>query len=369
MNIIPFVDLKAQHAALRPGLDAAFARLMDNCNFVLGSPVAEFEQAFALFTGVKHAIGVGNGLEALRLTLQASGIGPGDEVVVPVNTFIATAFAVSQTGARPHFVDCDRETFNINPAKIERALTPHTKAIIPVHLTGQAADMDAILEIAHSRGLRVIEDAAQAAGVLYKGRPCGSIGEAAAFSFYPGKNLGACGDGGAITTNDGDLAARLCRIRNCGQSAKYVHVDQGSNSRLDTIQAAILLLKLGHLHEWNAARNRHAQIYRQLLSGVGDLIFQEQTAYSTHIYHLFIIQTARREALQKHLREKSIETNIHYPVPIHLQNAYASHGHKKGDFPVAESLAERVLSLPMYPELTSIQIERIADSVRNFFLK
>ena len=366
-NRVPFLDLPAQHAALRPMLEQAFGDLITQCNFVLGEPVARFEQAFAGFVRARHAIGVANGLDALCLALRAVDVGPGDEVIVPANTFIATALAVSQVGAKVVLVDCDAEDFNIDVALIERAITPRTKAIIPVHLTGLAANMDPIMALAERHGLKVIEDAAQAAGTTYKGRPCGSLGHVAAFSFYPGKNLGACGDAGAVTTSDDQIAARVRRLRNYGQEVKYVHVDQGVNSRLDTLQAAILAVKLTRLAEWNQARFRHAQVYRQQLNGVGDLVFQRETADSSHIYHLFVIQTGRRDALQKHLQAAGVDTIIHYPIPVHLQKAYAHLGHRAGDFPVAERLAQRILSLPMYPELTSASIDRVVDAVTDFY--
>jgi dTDP-4-amino-4,6-dideoxygalactose transaminase len=364
---VPFVDLRAQHASLRAALEPRFAELLATCNFILGEPVVRFEQDFARFVRAADAVGVGSGLDALRLALQAFDVGPGDEVIVPANTFIATALAVSQVGARAVLVDCDAETFTIDVARIESAITPKTKAIIPVHLTGQAADMDPILAIARARGLRVIEDAAQAHGALYKGKPCGSLGDAGCFSFYPGKNLGACGDAGAVVTNDRDCAARLRRLRNYGQERKYVHVEQGSNSRLDTIQAAVLAAKLPHLAGWNGRRYAHAQAYRRALAGVGDLVFQREAEYSTHIYHLFVVQTARRDALQEHLRAAGVETIIHYPIPIHLQQAYASLGHAPGAFPAAERLASSMLSLPMYPELTTELLNHVADSVRSFY--
>jgi dTDP-4-amino-4,6-dideoxygalactose transaminase len=364
---VPFLDLPAQHAAVRSQLERGFSDLLTRCNFILGEPVTRFEQDFAAFVGASHAVGVGNGLDALRLALQAFDIGPGDEVILPANTFIATALAVSQIGARVVLADCDPATFTIDVSTIEKAITPRTKAIVPVHLTGQSADMDAILDIARRRGLRVIEDAAQAHGTLYQGRPCGSLADAAGFSFYPGKNLGACGDGGVVVTNDAACAARLRRLRNYGQEAKYVHVERGSNSRLDTLQAAVLGIKLPYLAGWNASRNAHAQAYRRGLAGVGDLIFQEEAIYSTHIYHLFIIQTERRDALQEHLRRSGVDTIIHYPVPIHLQPAYASLGYGPGDFPVAERLARRMLSLPMYPELTPESIGHVVQAVRSFY--
>ena len=367
MKTIPFVDLPTQHATIQSEINAAIQQVLSQCNFILGSQVEEFEQAFARFVGTENAIGVSNGLDALRLTLMALNVGSGDEVILPANTYIATALAVSAVGARPVLVDCDPETYNIDVNLIGSAITPHTKAVIPVHLTGQSADMDPILEVTSKHGLYIVEDAAQSHGTLYKGRPCGSIGIAGCFSFYPGKNLGAYGDGGMVTTNDTKLAARLCQLRNYGQRAKYQHVEKGLNARLDTLQAAILKVKLRYLPQWNEARAIHAEEYKEMLAGVGDLVFQQSEPYSTHIYHLLIIETEQRTALQKHLDAAAIQTGVHYPVPIHLQQAYADLRYSKGDFPEAEQLAERTLSLPMFPELRSDQIRQVAEEIKGFF--
>jgi len=336
MQSVPFVDLSAQYRAIKDEVDNAVQAVLSKCNFILGSQVEEFERCFADFVGVGYAVGVGNGLDALRLAMMALDIGPGDEVIVPANTFIATALAVSAVGASPVLVDCDRRTYNIDTALIERAITARTKAIIPVHLTGQSADMDPIMDIAERHNLYVVEDAAQAHGTLYKGRPCGSMGDCGCFSFYPGKNLGAYGDAGMVTTNNQDLAERLRTLRNYGQKVKYQHVEKGLNSRLDTIQAAILNVKLKHLVRWNLLRAAHAQTYRSLLSGVGDLRFQQQAPYSTHIYHLFTIETEYRDDLQRQLSQNGVQVVIHYPVPIHLQEAYADLQYKKGSFPYCE---------------------------------
>ena len=367
MERIPFVDLVAQYRTIETEVRAAIDEVLARQNFILGTPVDEFEHAFAEFIGVGHAVGVGNGLDALRLALQALDIGAGDEVILPANTYIATALAVSALGARPVPVDCDARTYNLDPALIEAAVTSRTRAIIPVHLAGQSADMDPVLEIAGRCGLHVIEDAAQAHGTRYKGRACGSLGNAGCFSFYPGKNLGAFGDAGAVTTDDTALAARLRRLRNYGQEEKYVHVEQGINSRLDSVQAAVLGVKLRYLARWNAARAAHAEYYAELLAGIGDLVIRQPAPDSTHIYHLFIVETARRDALRRHLTAAGIDTNIHYPIPIHLQQAYSELGYRAGDFPVAEKLARHALSLPMYPELTRGQIQRIAHELRAFF--
>lgn len=369
MEVIPFVDLGAQYRGIQTQIDAAICHVISQANFILGSQVGEFENEFAELIGVKHAIGVSSGLDALRLALTALDVGSGDEVILPANTYIATALAVSAVGARPVLVDCDRHNYNIDVGLIASAITPRTKAIIPVHLTGQSADMDPIMEIANQHGLHVVEDAAQAHGTLYKGSPCGSIGIIGCFSFYPGKNLGAYGDAGMVTTNNAKLAERLNRLRNYGQHVKYEHVEKGLNARLDTLQAGILSVKLRYLPQWNKERVAHAEEYEQLLAGVGDLTLQQRASYSNHIYHLFMIETEYRDALQKHLNAAGIQTAIHYPIPIHLQQAYADLGYQNGDFPAAEWLAKRILSLPMFPELRVDQILMIADKIKRFFLK
>lgn len=366
-EVVPFVDLQTQYRALQPEVDAAISRVLADGNFILGRQVEEFEQEFAAFVGCRYGIGVGNGLDALRLALQALDIGAGDEVIIPANTYIATALAVSAVGAKPVLVDCDPHTYNIDPNLIAKALTSRTKAIMPVHLTGQAAEMDEITAIAAQHNLLIIEDAAQAHGVLYKNRPCGALSAASGFSFYPGKNLGAYGDGGLVTTNDAELAEKMRRLRNYGQRVKYEHVEQGLNTRLDTLQAAVLQVKLKHLPAWNAARAHNAALYREALAGVGDLVFQRQSPDSTHIYHLFIIETAHRDALAAHLNQNGIQNGIHYPIPVHLQEAYADLGYQRGDFPNAERLATQMLSLPMFPELSVTQIERVAETVKQFF--
>ena len=340
---------------------------MTDGNFILGRQVEEFEQDFAAFVGCQYGVGVGNGLDALRVALAALGIGPGDEVILPANTYIATALAVSSVGARPVLIDCEADTYNLDATQLEAALTRSTKAIMPVHLTGQAANMAAVNEFAALHNLLVIEDAAQAHGALYQGQACGSLSAAAGFSFYPGKNLGAYGDGGCVTTNDAELAEKMRRLRNYGQSRKYYHDEQGLNTRLDTVQAAVLLVKLKYLPAWNAARAANAAKYREALSSVGDLRFQTQSPDSTHIYHLFIVETTRRDELSAHLNRANIQNGIHYPIPIHLQMAYKDLGYPSGAFPHAERLARQMLSLPMFPELTEAQIGRVTDEVEQFF--
>lgn len=364
---IPLVDLAAQHRVIGRDIEAAVKAVIESGAFILGQAVQDFESTFAAVSGAEYCVGVGSGLDALRLSLYALDIGAGDDVIVPANTFIATALAVSAVGARPVLVDCEPETYNIDPAQIEDALTERTKAILPVHLYGQPADMKSISEIADQHRLTVVEDAAQAHGARYGDRVCGGMGAAGCFSFYPAKNLGALGDAGAVTTNDRGLAERVARLRNYGQTSKYLHDESGFNSRLDTLQAAVLSVKLAHLGEWNAARAGHAVRYAELLHGVGDLVLPATVPDVTHVFHLFVIQTAQRDALQEFLASRGIATGIHYPVPIHLQAAYAGLGHEKGAFPNTEFLADRILSLPLYPELSNDQIDRICDAIKSFF--
>jgi dTDP-4-amino-4,6-dideoxygalactose transaminase len=335
--------------------------------YILGEPVTRFEAEFGSFVETEYAVGVGNGLDAIRLALSALGIGPGDEVIVPANTYIATALAVSDLGADVVLVDCDPRTYNIDPERIEPALTERAKAILPVHFAGQAAHLGPILDLAERRGLHVVEDAAQAHGTRYEGRACGSLGDIGCFSFYPGKNLGAYGDAGMVTTSDADVAERIQRMRNYGERRKYEHVVKGLNSRLDGLQAAFLSVKLRHLTAWNEARLRHADAYAAALEGVGDLVLQERAPYSTHVYHLFIVETDHRDALRDHLTAARIQTGIHYPTPIHLQEAYSELGLGTGSFPEAERLAARTLSLPMFPELTAEQLETVVQAIFEFF--
>ena len=363
---VPFVDLQAQHRALAAEIRVAVDEVLTDCNFILGRQVREFEQAFAAYIGVAHAVGVSNGLDALRIALAALDIGPGDEVIVPANTYIATALAVSALGARVVLVDCDASTYNLDPAKLERAITSRTRVVIPVHLTGQPANMAPILEIAERRGLQVLEDAAQAHGARYQGQRCGSIGIAGCFSFYPAKNLGAAGDGGMIVTQNGKLAQRARKLSNYGEVVKYEHTDKGLNARLDTLHAAILQVKLPHLDHWNQKRAQHAQRYRERLAGIPNIGMQSVLPECTHVYHLFMVQTSRRDALRQFLQDRGVQTGIHYPTPIHLQTAYADHGWKKGDFPVAEELSSRIVSLPMFPELRDEQIDYVCEQIGEF---
>jgi len=365
---VPFVDLQHEYQGIKDEIDVAIAGVLNRSDYVLGKPVRDFEPAFADYCEAAHAVGVDSGYSALELILRAYGVGPGDEVITAANTFIATALAISNCGARPVLVDVDPETYNLNPALLEDAITPATRAIMPVHLYGQPADMDPILAIAKKHGLRVIEDACQAHGARYKGRRAGSLGDAAAFSFYPSKNLGAYGDGGMVVTNDTAVAEQVRILRNVGQSAKYQHQFKGFNHRLDSIQAAVLCVKLPYLDAGNAWRQEMAVRYSELLANTA-VITPTAAEWVEHVYHLYIIQVDNREQLQAHLAEADIATGIHYPIPIHLQPAYADLGHKPGDFPVTEQLAKRILSLPMYPGIMPEAIGYIAQAISNFFTR
>lgn len=362
---IPFLDLKASQMELHNQLADAFERVLDSGWYILGKEVKEFEVEFAAYCEAEHCVGVGNGLEALHLILRAYGIGEGDEVIVPSNTYIATWLAASYAGADPVPVEPDENTCNIDPSRIEAAITPRTKAIIAVHLYGQPADMDAINAIADKHSLKVIEDAAQAHGARYKGQRTGSLGNAAGFSFYPGKNLGAIGDGGAVTTNDGELADRVRVLRNYGSHVKYHNEVQGFNSRLDELQAAFLRLKLRCLDEWNARRKVVADAYLDLLAGNG-LILPHVPVWAEPVWHLFVVRHAERSNLQKWLEEAGIGTMIHYPVPPHLQPAYAHLKYGIGKLPIAERLAKTVLSLPIGPHISSEQVMEICNRLNLF---
>jgi dTDP-4-amino-4,6-dideoxygalactose transaminase len=364
---VPFVDLVAQYESIATEIDQAFHEVTASAEYILGDRVRRFEEEFASFVGCEHAVGVGSGLDALRLALLALEIGPGDEVIVPANTYIATALAVSEVGADVVLVECDPATYEVDPDAVAAAVTPRTRALLPVHFTGQAAELQPMLTLAARHGIDVVEDAAQAHGTKYDGQMCGSLGRLACFSFYPGKNLGAYGDGGMVTTRDPALVERIRRLRNYGERAKYEHVVKGVNSRLDGLQAAFLSVKLRRLPSWNDARLRHADAYTAELEGVGDLAVQQRSPSSTHVYHLFIVETEHRDALREHLTERGIQTGIHYPIPIHLQEAYRDLGLGVGAFPQAERLARRSLSLPMYPELSSEQIATVAGAIREFF--
>jgi len=358
---VPFVDLKVQASRLRAEFDAAFSSVVSRAAYTMGPELREFEEAFAAFCDCTHAVGVSSGTDAVKLALLGAGVRPGDEVIVPANTFIATAEAVSQLGARPVFVDCRDDTALIDPTLIEAAVTERTKAVVPVHLYGQPCDMDAVAAVAGRRGLAVVEDACQAHGARYKGRRVGSFGLAAGFSFYPGKNLGALGDGGAVTTQDEALAEQLLLLRNHGQADKYTHAVVGWCSRLHNLQAGFLLKKLAHLEAWNAARRRAAARYDELLADVAGVTPIAVGSVVEPVYHLYVVRVRARDAVPEELGAHGIETGIHYPAPLHLQPAYAGLGYGRGDFPVSERLAAEVLSLPMFPELGDAQIEHVVE--------
>lgn len=365
MNI-PFLDLRAQYRQIEVELKPVLEDIMANGAFIGGPQVSAFEEEFAAFCGVKHCVGLNSGTDALRFALMAAGVGPGDEVLTVPNTFIATTEAVSQAGAKPVFIDVDSSTCCIDVNQIKHRLTSRTRAIVPVHLYGQPADMDPILEIAYRHQLVVVEDACQAHGALYKGKPAGSMGIAGCFSFYPGKNLGAFGDAGAVVTNDENIAHTVRLLREHGQSRKYYHDMEGYTGRLDAIHAAVLRLKLKHLPAWNRARRDNAALYMRLLVDVPGLTVVRQAEFAQSVYHLFVILADNRDGLQKYLAGKGVGTGLHYPLPLHLQKAYAQMGYKKGDFPVSEKSAERLLSLPMYAELTAHQIEHVAACIREY---
>jgi len=366
---VPFLDLKAPYLELKEELDAACQRVMESGWYILGEEVEAFEAEFAEYCGVKYCVGVGSGLDALSLIARAMGIGSGDEVIVPSNTFIATWLSVSENGATPVPVEPDESTYNIDPQRIEEAITDRTKAIMPVHLYGQPADMDEINSIAHKYGLKVIEDAAQAHGARYKEQRVGGLGDAAGFSFYPGKNLGAFGDGGAVTTNDPDLAERIRMIRNYGSNVKYHHDVSGINSRLDELQAAFLRVKLKYLDEWNSRRAQVASYYYKELANMPSLTLPVIPEYASPVWHLFVIQYKQRGFLQEKLSEKGIGTMIHYPIPPHLQKGYENFGYSKGEFFVAERIAEQVLSLPMGPHINSADFEKVIDDTKKALLQ
>ena len=362
---VPFVNLQAQHEPLQAEINEAIASVFTKTNFILGEDVALFEQEFADYCAAPYAIGLDSGLSALKLALEAFNIGAGDEVIVPANTFIATAAAVTFVGARPVFVDIKPGTYNIDVSKIEAAITPKTRAILPVHLYGTPADMDEIMALASKHNLIVIEDACQAHGAYYRGRRVGSLGHAAAFSFYPTKNLGAAGDGGALVTSDERAMNHVKALRNCGQREKYVHVAAPYNHRLDTLHAAVLRIKLRHLDEWNAGRRQAAILYNRFLAET-PIVTPATPANVIPVWHLYVIRAENRAGLQAHLQEQGIATGLHYPLPLHLQPYYQSLGYKRGDFPITEAYADQILSLPMFPELSEEQIAYVTDAVKAF---
>jgi len=363
---IDFVDLKAQYAAISAEVNEAIQRVVAGADFILGKDLELFERDFAAYCEVDLAIGVDSGASALELALRAYGVCAGDEVITVSHTFSATAFAISATGAAPVFIDVDERTYNMNPALIEAAITPRTKAILPVHLYGQPANIDEVSRIARKHNLLLIEDACQAHGARFQGKRVGSFGDAGCFSFYPGKNLGAYGDGGMIVTNDSAVTERLRILRNCGQSEKYKHVMVGFNRRLDNLQAAVLRVKLPHLESWSKARRNAAQIYNELLKDAANIVTPHEGEDRTHVYHLYVIQHPHRDKLMMHLREQGISAGLHYPTPVHLQPCYEYLNVPRGSLPVTEALASRVISLPMYPELTREQVGVVCDQVKRF---
>lgn len=364
---VPILDLKPAYEELRAELDAAYRRVMDSGHYLLGRELDAFERDYAASVGTPHCVGVANGLEALQLVLMARGIGPGDEVIVPSNGYIATWLAVSQVGAKPVPAEPVAATYNLDPAAVVAAVTPRTKAILPIHLYGQTADMDALMAIANARNLFVLEDAAQSHGAKCAGRASGALGHAAGISFYPSKNLGAFADAGAITTSDPGLAERLRALRNYGSKERYHHEYVGMNSRLDELQAAFLRVRLAKLPEWNARRGAQAQRYQEALRGVGDLVLPFVPPWAEPVWHLYVIRTKQRNALRAYLTADGVGSQIHYPIPPHLSGAYRDAGWKRGDFPLAEQMADEVLSLPIGPHLADSQISKVIDSVTSFF--
>lgn len=364
---VPFLDLKAQYLPIAEEITNAMHEVIESNAFSGGLFVARFEEKFASFCQSKYAIGVGSGTEALWLSLLALGVGPGDEVITVPNTFIATAEAISLCGAKPVFVDVDGQSHTMDTSLVEEAITPRTKAIIPVHLFGQPADMAPIMEIAQKHGLFVIEDACQAHGAEYRGKPVGSIGDLGCFSFYPGKNLGAYGEAGGIVTNNAEFNEVIRMLRDHGQTRKYSHELIGMNSRMDGLQGAVLSVKLKYLPAWNEARRRNAELYYKSLKGVEDIVTPKEMDYANHIYHVYAILAQNRQALMDALSELSISCGIHYPVPVHLQKAYSFLGIRKGAFPVTERSAKQFVSLPMFPELSKEQIEYVVAGIRKFY--
>jgi dTDP-4-amino-4,6-dideoxygalactose transaminase len=362
---VPFVDLKQQYLSIKDEVLAAVAGVFESTQFVLGKEVAAFEEEFASYSGARYGVAVNSGTSALHLALLAAGVGPGDEVITVPFTFVATAAAVWYTGAKPVFVDVDPESYCMDSARIEEAITPRTRAILPVHLYGQAADMDAISAIARRHGLPVIEDAAQAHGAEYRGRRCGSIGEMGCFSFYPGKNLGAYGEGGMVTTNSPELARQIRILRDWGAEKKYHHVLKGFNYRMEGVQGAILRVKLRYLEQWTEARRANATLYSRALAD-SNLHLPKEAPGNRHVYHVYGVMTPRRRELMDALEAQGVQTGIHYPVPVHLLPAYSDLNYQAGDFPIAERLASEELSLPMFPELAESQIDAVVSAIEEY---
>ncbi|MDZ7262332.1 MAG: DegT/DnrJ/EryC1/StrS family aminotransferase [candidate division KSB1 bacterium] len=365
MQKVPFVDLKAQYTAIASEIDEAINRVLNSSSFILGKEVEQFESDFARYCGVNYGVAVNSGTSALHLALLACGIGPGDEVITVPNTFVATVEAILYTGAKPVFVDIDPLSYNIDVNKIEEVITKKTRALIPVHLYGQPADMEPIKELASEHKLKIIEDACQAHGAEYKGQKVGSLADVGCFSFYPGKNLGAYGEGGMVVTNDREYYEKMKRLRDHGQSQKYFHSEVGFNYRMEGMQGAILRTKLKYLDQWTEARRKNAQLYNKLLKS-SKVVVPQELRFVKHVYHLYVIRTEHRDELQQYLWNKGIATGLHYPVPIHLQKGYTFLGYKTGSFPVTEKYAQTILSLPMYPELTKGQIEYVVEGIESF---
>ncbi len=363
---VPYLDLPAQIRSVRPEIDAALARALDNCSFILGPDVAQFEKDFAQFCGAQHALGFNSGTSALHVAMLLCGVRPGDEVITTPYTFIATSWAISYCGAKPVYVDIEEATFNLDPKLIERAITPRTKAIMPVHLYGHSFDVDAIQEVCRKHKLPLVEDAAQAVGAKYKGKTVGTLGDVSGFSFYPGKNLGACGEGGALVTNNAAFAARAKSLREHGSTVRYHHDEVGYNYRMEGFQGAVLGVKLKHLTKWNEERRRVAKRYTELLADT-PLQLPVEATYAESAWHLYTVRHPRRDELKKYLDNNGIGNAVHYPIPLHLQKAYAFLGHKPGDFPIAEKASREVLSLPIFPELTDEQIQRVVAVIKDFF--
>ncbi len=366
METVPFLDIKAQNRSLQDELRGAFYRIMDSASFILGDGVAQFEQDFASYCGTSECVGLNNGTTALHLALAALGIGPGDEVITTPQTWISTSWAISYVGATPVFVDVDPTTFTLDAKLAERAITPNTKALLPVHLFGQAADVSAVKMLADEHGIYLIQDAAQAHGAEFDGRRVGSFGRIGCFSFYPGKNLGCFGEGGAIVTDDYDLARRIRRLRDHAQDGRHHHVEIGYNARMEGLQGAVLSVKLPKLNEWNDRRRQHAETYRQLLSGIDGLELPEAPLPEAHVWHLYVVlvRGINRNEFRSRLEQMGIATGVHYPTPVPFQPAYGHLGYRPGSFPIAEDAMSHCVSLPMYPELTAEHLERVASAVR-----
>ena len=365
---VPYLDLKAQIKPLRAEIDAAIARTIDNCSFCLGPDVAQFEKDFAKYCGAEHCVAFNSGTSAEHVGLMLLGVGQGDEVITTPHTFVATSWAISYVGAKPVYVDIDDSTMNLDPTLIEQAITPRTKAVLPVHLYGQPFDVDGIREVCKKHKLPLMEDACQAHGAKFKGKVVGTLGEVSCFSFYPGKNLGAFGEGGTLVTNNAEFAKRARSLREHGSTVRYYHDEVGFNYRMEGIQGAVLGIKLKHLPKWTAERQRVAKRYLELLKNT-PLQLPHEASFAESVWHCFVVRHPRREELKKHLEENGVSAALHYPLPLHLQKCYASLGHKAGDFPNAEKSASQCLSLPIYPELTDAQIQRVVDVIKAFFAK